>query len=292
MGAPARAIEMNLTELASLFPDCSALQTIAVRTGQKEVVRALRNQRAVAIKLFYKVAGDQERIDREIAAVAKLQCSFVPEVFRSGQVTLDGVERVFLIEEFIEGETYRTVLERTPVQPLASVFDLAKILLQVSVDCETAGLVHRDYKPENLVLDANGKTWVLDFGIVRHIDLSTVTPTGQGVGTWGYAPIEQMRLFKATIDIRADLFAIGTILYEGLNGRNPWTDGTQDVHDVSRKMVTQELPRLAINGDVNGEFSNFLSWLTQRFPSRRPQSAAEALAAFELIYQTLKPVDP
>jgi len=292
MGTKARAVTMNLTELAALFPDCSGLQSILVRTGQKEVVRAVQNQRAVAIKLFYKGADDQERIDRELAAVTKLQCSFVPGVFASGQVTLEGVDRVYLIEEFIEGDTYSTILQRTPVQSLHDVLDLANILLRVAVDCETAGLVHRDLKPANLIRDMAGKVWVLDFGFVRHIDLSTVTPTGQGVGTLGYAPMEQMRLLKAAIDIRADIFAIGTILYESLSGRNPWLDGTKDVHDLTRKMSTQELPRLAIAGDVNGEFSSYLGWLTQRFPSRRPQSAAEALAAFEPIYRALTAPTP
>jgi serine/threonine protein kinase len=292
MGAKAQAIVMNLTELAALFPDCSQFQIVAVHTGQKEVVSALQGQRRVAIKFFHNVPGDQERIDREMTAVIKLQCAFVPEVFGSGKVTLEGADRVYLVEQFIEGETYEAILQQSPTQSLQDVLELAHVLLRVAVDCETAGLVHRDLKPANLIYDTARRIWILDFGLVKHIDLSTLTPTGHGVGTLGYAPIEQMRLMKAEIDIRADLFAIGTILYESVYGQNPWREGVHDVHDLTRKMSTQELPRLAINGDINGELGAHIAWLTQRFPSRRPQSATEALAAFEPIYQALKPPTP
>lgn len=289
MGAEERAIIMNLAELATLFPSYSNFQAIAVPSGQKEVVSAFQGQRRVAIKLFHRVADDQERIDREMAAVSKLHCQFVPEVIESGIVTLEGVERVFLVEQFIEGQTYATLLQTQPVQAILPVVNLANILLNVAVDCETADLVHRDMKPANIILDAGGKFWVLDFGLVKHLDLTSITPTGHGVGTLGYAPIEQMRLMRAPIDIRADLFAIGTILYESLCGFSPWKQGVQDIHDLMRKMSAQELPRLAIPGDANGELGTFIAWLVQRFPSRRPQTANEARAAFEPIYQAINP---
>jgi serine/threonine protein kinase len=279
---------MNLAEMAVLFPDYSDFRLIAAPSGQKEVVSALRRQRQVAIKLFHNVPDDQERIDREMAAVTKLHCQFVPEVFASGKVVLEGVERVYLIEQFIQGQTYAEILQHAPVQLLGQVLELGNVLLRVAADCETADLVHRDLKPANLIQDATGNTWILDFGFVKHLDLSSLTPTGQGVGTLGYAPIEQMRLMKAPIDIRADLFAIGTILYESIHGQNPWRQGVHDVHDLTRKMSTQELPRLIIHGDVNGELSAFIAWLVQRFPSRRPQTAAEAIAAFEPIYRAIK----
>jgi serine/threonine protein kinase len=280
---------MNLTELGTLFPAYSNFKIIATNTGQKEVVSAEQGKLRVAIKLFYSVTGDQERIDRELAAVTKLKCASVPRVFESGKVVLEGVDRVYLIEEFIDGQTYAAVLQQSPAQSLQDVLKLANVLLRVAADCEMAGLVHRDLKPANLIYDTAGNIWVLDFGLVKHIDLSTLTPTGQGVGTYGYAPIEQMRLMKAKIDIRADLFAIGTILYESIYGHNPWKEGLHDLHDLIRKMSSQELPRLTITEDKGGELSAFIGWLTQRFPSRRPQSAAEALTAFGPIHQALAP---
>jgi hypothetical protein len=112
---------MNLAELPPLFPDYSDFQLIVAPSGQKEVVSALQGQRHVAIKLFHNVADDQERIDREMAAVTKLHCQFVPEVFASGKVVLEGVERVYLIEKFIAGQTYAAILQQAPVQSLEAI---------------------------------------------------------------------------------------------------------------------------------------------------------------------------
>lgn len=280
---------MNMDEIAAHFPAYADFQAIAAPSGQKEVVSALRGSRRVAIKIFHNAADDQGRIERELAAVAKLNCQYVPEVIESGKVNLEGAERVFLIEQFIEGETYAKILEAQPVQSLTSVLELGEVLLSVAVDCEAAGLVHRDLKPANLINDVQGRTWILDFGLAKHLDLSSLTPTGHGVGTLGYAPIEQMRLMKAQVNIRADLFAIGTILYESLCGYSPWMQGVHDVHDLMQRMSTQELPRLTIRGDENGRLANFIGWLVQRFPSRRPQTAAEARADFESIHRAIIP---
>jgi len=281
---------LNLAELAAVFPDYEQFREIS-RSGQKEVVGATRraaDQQRVAIKLFHKTNDDRARIDREIAAVAKLQCPFVPAVFASGQVKFEGQDRVFLVEQFISGETYRAILRTTPVQALNDVLEVTSALLHACSDCEVQGLVHRDLKPENLMRDGQGKSWVLDFGLVRHLDLTTLTPTAAGVGTLGYAPLEQLRVVAADVDTRADLFAIGTIMYESLHGANGWSEGCRDHHEVVRKMSTQELPRLNIPGDDGGQLSDFIGWLTQRFPGRRPQTAAEALSAFETLYRRLR----
>jgi len=98
--------------------------------------------------------------------------------------------------------------------------------------------------------DASGKFWILDFGLVKHLDLTSITPTGHGVGTLGYAPIEQMRLMKAPIDIRADLFAIGTILYESLCGFSPWRQGVQD---------------MLIDADPQGSIATILGLAPERY---------------------------
>jgi serine/threonine protein kinase len=283
---------LNLAELATLFPDYEQFREIS-RSGQKEVVSATKraDQQRVAIKLFHKTNDDQARIDREIAAVVKLRCPFVPAVFASGQVEFEGQDRVFLIEQFISGQTYRAILRATPVQALSDVLEVTSVLLRACSDCEVQGLVHRDLKPENLMRDTEGRIWLLDFGLVRHLDLTTLTPTAAGVGTLGYAPLEQLRVVAADVNTRADLFAIGTIMYESLHGTNGWSEGCRDHHEIVRKMSTQELPRLNIPGDDSGQLSDFIGWLTQRYPSRRPQTAAEALAAFEPLYRRLRAPD-
>ena len=279
---------MNIDDLHRLFPECSDFQIVRVPSGQKDVIRAVRDGQAVAIKIFRRISGDEDRVQRELAAVEKLRSEFVPRVFSSGQVTIDGEARYFMIEQFIDGRSYRAILQQANLQPLDNVLDIGPALLKACTDFEAVQLVHRDLKPENLIVDLAGKVWVIDFGLARHLDLSSVTPTGWGVGTLGYAPLEQLRLIKADITSRADLFAVGTILYEALHGQNPWREGMRDEHDLTRKMSNQELPQLTIAGDKDNLLSDFISWLVQRFPSRRPQSAAEALEAFESVSNAMR----
>lgn len=279
---------MNAQDFARAFPDYADFRIIPIPSGQKEVAVARRGDQQVAIKLFRKLAGDEDRIQRELAAVAKLKSEYVPAVYASGQIQIDGQDRYFLVERFIAGTTYQDLLRHTPVQPLAIVIDLASALLSACGDFTHQGLVHRDLKPGNLIRDEMGKLWVIDFGLVRHLDLSKITPTGYGLGTIGYAPLEQLHVIRGDVNVRADLFAVGVILYEALHGGNPWFEKARnpgDIYEVIDRMKTQELVPLRIEGDYEGNFSSFIAWLTQRFPSRRPQSAEEALEALVLIYR-------
>jgi serine/threonine-protein kinase len=196
--------------------------------------------------------------------------------------------RFYVIEEFIDGETYRELLTRQPVQSLNAILEVCEALLLACADFEAVAIVHRDLKPENLIIDKDGKLWVLDFGIARHLTLVSVTPTGPfGVGTPGYASPEQFRNIKGQIDARTDLFAVGIILYESLCGYNPLTQGLADQNAILRRTETMDLPALTIAGDAVGEMSRFINTLAQRFPSRRPQTAQEAVDWFRPIKQRL-----
>lgn len=278
-----------ISEIRRQFPQLSNIDPMRMSGGQKEVFRSFLNGESVALKLIKIYASDQERTEREIAAVTKLNSDYVPRVFDSGKCRIFGEERNFIIEQFIEGQTYRQILDSKPVQDLNDVLFLADQLLKACCDFEVAVLVHRDIKPGNLIIDAEGKLWIIDFGLVRHLDLPSVTPNGlfAGVGTPGYAAPEQFRNIKPQINIRADFFSIGVVLYEALNGYNPYFIPAANQLEIIRRVDQQNLPRLTITGD-NGGFSDFIHALTQRFPSRRPQSAAEAIDWFVQIYTRLR----
>jgi serine/threonine protein kinase len=282
---------MTGADLEEAFPGYTQFATLGVQSGQKEVFSAQHGTQRVAVKLFKKIPREEARVERELAAVTKLRSAYVPTIHRSGRVTLDGEERFFLVEDFIEGKPYADILAQEPRQPLGRVLEIADTLLTACCDFSKERLAHRDLKPANLIVDKNGKLWIIDFGLVRHLDLTKVTPTGYGVGTVGYAPIEQWRIIDADVDSRADLFAIGVIVYEALHGGNPWREKAQDARnnlEVIDKMKTEELIPLQIAGDPDGKLSGFIQWLTQRFPSRRPQTATEAFAEFQLIRADLK----
>jgi serine/threonine protein kinase len=268
---------LDPSAVPAAFPDLGMLRFLE-ESGQKYVFRAVRGAEEIVLKIF-KAGHDQERIEREIQAAARLSCDYVPAVLESGQRFMDGRLWLFLLEEFVAGEIYRMVLNRRPMQPLGEVLRLAQALLRACCDFESQQLVHRDIKPENLIVGADGKIWIIDFGIVRMLEMTSATPTQQrfGLFTPGYGAPEQVRNLKPKIDIRADLFSVGVVLYEALHGTNPYREGKRNDLEVIQHVCGRDLPPLAIPGDRNGMTSEFIAALTARFPSRRPQTAKEAL---------------
>jgi eukaryotic-like serine/threonine-protein kinase len=279
---------IDLAELRTQFHNLTNITPLA-SGGQKEVCRAELGGKPVALKLILPLPGSEDRTLREIHAIRQLSSPYVPQVFETGERVLCGQRRHYIIEEFVDGETYRTRLQSQPVRDFAEVLELANVLISAAADFERINLVHRDIKPENIMVDRNGKIWILDFGIARHLNLSSLTPSGGfGIGTIGYAPPEQYRNLKPEIDGRADLFAIGIVVHESLTGSHFYLRGAHDVLAVIHKMDKLDLPRLAIAEDSTNEFADFIASLCQRFPSRRPRNAAQALTWYEPIYRRLK----
>lgn len=274
-----------VTALQSAFPELSNILSLPVRSGQKDVFVATLSTKKVALKIIKRGLGDLHRTQREIQAVAALQSKYVPSIILSGTRTVLNEDVLFIIEEFIEGSSYREKLNGERIQELPRVLRLLLGLLCACQDFERARIVHRDIKPENLIIDPEDRLWIIDFGIVRHLDLQSLTgdsPYG-GVGTLGYAAPEQFQNVKAEINIRADLFSVGTVAYEALSGCNPFLRGLHTVQAVIRRMETESVPLLSCEQDSSGLLAKFINSLIQRFPSRRPQSAGEALKWFEPI---------
>jgi len=283
----------SLIDLAAIklaFPEVENLSPL-VQSGQKDVLRGAFKGQACVLKLLKPTPEAREQMQREIEAAAQLQCDYVPTLFESGERAINGDARFYVVEQYISGETLRARFDRDKVLPLADVILLARVLLQACVDFEGRGFVHRDIKPENILLDSHGKIWVIDFGIVRFLGLQSLTPTLAQWGrfTLGYGSPEQMRNMKPEIDARTDLFAVGVVLYEALYGQNPYYEGKQNQIDVLQHMMNRDLAPLEIDGDVDDALSTFLRALTARFPSRRPQTAKDALAWFEEFAARLTP---
>ncbi|MDX8400701.1 MAG: serine/threonine-protein kinase [Gallionellaceae bacterium] len=275
----------DLTAIERAFPELVTLQGIGAEGGQKVVFKSILKETDVVLKII-KDTNEYQRVGREIAAVEKLNSSYVPKIFEHGIRRIIDVDRYFLVEQFVHGQTYREILNAEVTLSLVDALELAKHLLLACSDFEKAKIVHRDIKPENIMRDCDGKIWGIDFGIARHLDMKSLTATGSrfGVGTIGYAAPEQFRNLKPQIDVRADLFSVGVVLYEALCGVNPYLEDKHDLMAVIRKMESQDLPALSIPEEVTGDLSEFICALASRFPSRRPQTAKEAIDWFEPIY--------
>jgi serine/threonine-protein kinase len=162
-------------------------------------------------------------------------------------------------------------------------------LLQAVAEFESNGLVHRDIKPENILIEPTGTLWVIDLGIARVLGQASLTETAAHFGphTIGYAAPEQFRNVKRDIDSRADLFSVGTVIYEARSGRNPFTDGARDALEVMRRIESSEPQPLVFNCDSEGRLSRFIGALLNRYLPRRPKSASEALRQFSSLQQQL-----
>ncbi|MYR55117.1 protein kinase, partial [Streptomyces sp. SID625] len=188
--------------------------------GMATVYRALdtRLDRVLALKVMHPaLAADGsfvERFIREAKSVARLDHPNVVQVFDQGT---DG-SYVYLAMEYVAGCTLRDVLrERGALQPRAALDILEPVLAALGA-AHRAGFVHRDMKPENVLIGDDGRVKVADFGLVRAVDSVTST-TGAVLGTVSYLAPEQME--QGAADPRVDVYACGVVLYEMLTGGKP-----------------------------------------------------------------------
>lgn len=285
---------IDVSSLCSHFSELKNIQLL-VQSGQKQVFTAYKNDKMVVLKLVKKQPPGRDRLaasrlEREIAAVTMLSSEHVPKIMEHGCREILGQERHYIIEQYVDGGNYRDFLRRTPIPPLIHTLEVARVLLGSCRDFESKQLVHRDIKPENIMIDSSGKIWVIDFGLVRFLEMESLTQTGAHFGpfTPGYGAPEQVRNLKTQIDVRADLFSTGVVIYESLSGINPYLVGKHDPLEVIRHMEQRDLPRLSLDFDPSGELSDFVAAMTSRFPSRRPQTASDAIDWFTGVAANLR----
>jgi serine/threonine-protein kinase len=236
-------------------------------------------QRSVAVKVLYPELVDQEgvaeRFIREARTVAALQHPHVVSVYgvRSG----NGIYAIVM--QFVAGHSLESLLLVGDPLPLAQG---ARLLAQVASGLEHAhsrGVVHRDVKPANVLVDTAGQAYVSDFGIARRDDGLVVTKTGMVLGTWGYMAPEQRAGERVTT--AADQYALGMMAFELLTGHLPFKGEPDQVLRAHMETPPPSLRSLrpAIPADVDAVVLRMLA----KDPAERLPSLAVAIAAFEAL---------
>ncbi|MFC8507031.1 Stk1 family PASTA domain-containing Ser/Thr kinase [Streptomyces sp. NPDC057411] len=244
--------------------------------GMATVYRAVdtRLDRVLALKVMHPdLATDAafvERFMREAKSVARLAHPNVVGVFDQGA---DGAY-VYLAMEYVAGCTLRDVLrERGALGPRAALDILEPVLAALGA-AHRAGFVHRDMKPENVLIGDDGRVKVADFGLVRAVGSATDT-TGAVLGTVSYLAPEQIE--HGTADTRADVYACGVVLYEMLTGGKPHSGDTPAQVLYQHLSTDVPAPSAAFPG-LAPELDGLVASATARNPELRPHDAVALLA--------------
>ena len=179
----------------------------------------------------------------------------------------------YLTMEYVEGITVRSLLDTRGRLGVAPTLAIASQLAQSLAAAHEQGVIHRDIKPQNLLLDANGVLKVMDFGVARLQGHKThLTEVGTLVGTPSYMAPEQ--LLSEDFDERADLYSAGVVLFECLTGRLPF-EGTTIISIIAHVMRDEAPAPSSLNGDVPAAVSALVLRLLAKEPGGRPASAVE-----------------
>ena len=216
--------------------------------GMATVYLALdqRLDREVAVKVMHdNLARDAtfvSRFRREARSAARLSHPHVVAVYDQGEDDSTGSTTMFLAMEYVPGRTLRDVLTAEgPLTPRAAL-DLFDPILQAIAAAHDAGLIHRDVKPENVILREDGVVKVADFGLARAVTAATTTnASGTLLGTVAYLSPEQVE--RGIADARSDVYAAGLVLYEMLTGRKAFDGDSRSTWRTSTFTARCRCPR-------------------------------------------------
>lgn len=208
--------------------------------GMSTVYRATDEtlQRQVAIKLMHReIASDSdqlERFRREARAVAQLSHPHIVGVIDYGEDN----DRPYIVFEYVEGETLKERIRRSGRLPITEAVAYAIEIARALGTAHAHHIVHRDVKPQNVLIDEEGQAKVTDFGIARTLDEEGLTADGRVLGTTDYVSPEQA--LGRHVTGQSDLYSVGIVLYEMLAGEVPFKGENQVA--VAMKHVREQLP--------------------------------------------------
>ncbi len=284
---------MQRFDLGIIRQEFPAVQDLVYHApgGQKDVYRGNHRDYGPIVLKIILTSGPDPRTQREIDIVRECDFPHVPKIFEWGTFSYQHEDRFYMIEQYIDGQTLRSYLEVNGSCSVGIALSLLESLLKTTVESERWDVVHRDIKPQNIIVSNDGSFWLLDFGIARHLKKTSLTDTGNRFGphTLGYAAPEQIRNLKKEIDARTDLFSIGVVIYEAIHGQHPFINGARDRLDVLRRSETLAINCPDIPGDTQRQLAAFINLLMEKYPSRRPRNAQMALDWFNKIRPTVKP---
>jgi tRNA A-37 threonylcarbamoyl transferase component Bud32 len=251
------------------------------RGGMAQVFRATDRVlgRPVAVKVLDRKYKDDAkfvtRFRREAQSAAGINHPNVVSVYDTGSE--DGLH--YIVMEYVDGDTLADLLQREGPLTAGRAVSIAEPVARALEAAHEKGMVHRDVKPGNIMVDSSGTVKVVDFGIARAAADDTLTQTGTVLGTAAYLSPEQAQ--GETVDARSDVYSLGCVLYEMTTGRPPFT--ADSTLAVAYKHVREDpVPPSRLNPDVPPELDAVVMTALAKDPAARyPSGGAmrEALSA-------------
>ena len=266
-----------------LIADRYELKEIVGTGGMSSVYCAFDTllERRVALKILHEQFGSDEehveRFRREARAVAQLSHPNIVTVIDRGEE--DGKQ--FIVFELIEGENLKELVVRGGPLPIRRVLELGLEVGRALAFAHAQGLVHRDVKPQNVLLNAEGLAKVTDFGIVRSLDaVGGQTETGTVLGTSHYIAPEQAR--GERVDAHTDVYSFGVVLYELLAGDVPYAGDS--FLSVAMKHVNEPVPNvLERRPDTPLRLASLVERCMAKVPYERPASMDDVVRELEAV---------
>jgi eukaryotic-like serine/threonine-protein kinase len=271
-----------MTVIGTLIADRFRLDEKVGAGGMSSVYRAYDPtlERWVAIKLMHRDIStdpDQlERFRREARAVASLNHPHVVTVIDAGED--EGAP--YIVFEYVEGETLKDRIRRLGMLPVPEAVAYAIEIGRALSAAHAARLVHRDVKPQNVLIDPEGRAKVTDFGIARSMEAHGLTATGRVLGTTDYVSPEQA--LGHAVTEQSDIYSLGIVLYEMLTGEVPFQADTQVA--VAMKHVRDPLPDVQRRRpEVSAALAAVVERATAKETKRRYATVAEMVHDLEEV---------
>ncbi|MDT7615276.1 MAG: eukaryotic-like serine/threonine-protein kinase [Pseudonocardiales bacterium] len=261
--------------------------SVIARGGMSTVYRGTdtRLDRPVAVKIMDpRMAADpafRMRFEREARSAARIDHPAVVDVFDQG----DDGDTLFLVMELVEGCTLRDVLRARGALGVPAALAVLEPVLLGLAEAHRLGMVHRDVKPENVLISTAREVKVADFGLVVAAAQAGASHAGLIMGTVAYLSPEQVATGAA--DARSDVYSAGIMLYEMLTGVPPYTGDT--AISVAYRHVNSDVPPPSlIAGDVPPELDELVRRATRRDPAGRPADAIAMLTELRRVAVALE----
>jgi tetratricopeptide (TPR) repeat protein/tRNA A-37 threonylcarbamoyl transferase component Bud32 len=240
-------------------------------------------QEDAALKVIRpEIAADRKTIERfknELKVARKIAHPHICRMYDLGE---DGGLH-FIAMEYVVGEDLRSFVRRSGHLTSGKAVSIAKQVCEGLAEAHRFGVVHRDLKSSNIMIDREGNARIMDFGIARTLESREITGLGIIVGTAEYMSPEQARGQK--VDQRTDLYALGIVLYETVTGRVPFEDEIT-LNILRKHEIEQPRPPKALNPEITDSLNRLILKCLEKNPERRYQTAGELLRDLDAVQTT------